>query len=183
MPEFRGFPKVPRLANIKMVVTEKLDGTNACVVVDEDGNVSAQSRKRVIVPGDDNYGFAGWVHANADELRTLGTGYHFGEWWGQGIQRNYGLKEKRFSLFNVYRYHESRGDEADPLPTCCHLVPLLGQGELDIGWINARLRLLQKHGSEAVPGFMNPEGLMVYLSPINQYIKVPIDPLPKGDSG
>jgi hypothetical protein len=79
-----------------------------------------RSRSRWITPDDDNFGFAAWVEANRDELLTLGPGRHFGEWWGSGIQRGYGLPkgEKRFSLFNVSRWGESR-------PACCHVVPVL----------------------------------------------------------
>jgi hypothetical protein len=56
-----------------------------------------------------------------DDLLTLGPGRHFGEWWGAGIQRRYGLTEKRFSLFNVTRWGEAR-------PACCHVVPTLYRG-------------------------------------------------------
>ncbi len=60
------------------------------------------SRTRWITAQDDNHGFARWVEGNKQELLKLGAGRHFGEWWGSGIQRGYGLQkgEKRFSLFN-----------------------------------------------------------------------------------
>lgn len=58
--EFTPFPKIARL-NRTVVVTEKIDGTNAAVGVTEDGVVYAQSRKRVITPEQDNFGFATWV--------------------------------------------------------------------------------------------------------------------------
>src|SRR5687767_11177216 len=103
MNEFREFQKIARL-NRAVIVTEKIDGTNGCVVVSEDGlTVTAQSRSTIITPQNDNFGFAKWVQDNAEELKQLGPGYHYGEWWGCGIQRKYGLDEKRFSLFNVSR--------------------------------------------------------------------------------
>ena len=37
-------------------------------------------------------------------MTFLVPGRHFGEWWGSGIQRGYGLDEKTFSLFNAYRW-------------------------------------------------------------------------------
>jgi hypothetical protein len=43
----------------------------------------------------DNMGFAKWVKENASSLLMLGEGRHYGEWYGKGIQRNYGLEEKR----------------------------------------------------------------------------------------
>ncbi len=155
MSEFREFQKIPRL-NRDVIVTEKIDGTNGCVVIGEDGSVVAQSRSRIITPQDDNFGFAKWVEANAENLRKLGPGYHYGEWWGQGIQRGYGLTEKRFSLFNV-----SRWGSYDARPECCHVVPVLGSG---IAFEVAHLALesLRKTGSIAAPGFMKPEGIVAF---------------------
>jgi hypothetical protein len=111
--DFKEFPKMPRLSR-EIIVTEKIDGTNAQVaVVELDGYsapgavwegdglaIYAGSRTRWITPKADNFGFAAWVRDNAEELATLGPGNHFGEWWGAGIQRRYGLTDKRFSLFN-----------------------------------------------------------------------------------
>ena len=80
--------------------------------------------------GRDNYGFAAWATAHKDELIAgLGAGRHFGEWWGQGIQRKYGLAEKRWSLFNVSKWTEAR-------PACCHVVPTLWRGDFDTNEIN-----------------------------------------------
>ena len=84
--EFKKFDSIPRLSK-DMVITEKVDGTNACVVVMEDGTIFAQSRNKIITPTDDNHGFAKWVESNKEELLKLGVGYHFGEWYGCGIQR------------------------------------------------------------------------------------------------
>ena len=97
--EFIAFPKIARLRR-DCVITEKLDGTNAQIVIQDGEIVAVGSRSRWITPGKDtdNYGFAGWVEQNRAELLGLGDGTHFGEWWGSGIQRNYGLTEKRFSL-------------------------------------------------------------------------------------
>lgn len=174
---FRSFGKIPRLTNLTMTITEKLDGTNACVVVNEDGTVHAQSRKRIITPEDDNYGFAAWVAANAEELSALGTGYHFGEWYGRGIQRNYGLDERRFALFNVGKWVL---DAAKPAPSCCQTVPILDVSPFDMDRISNIYDALMYYGSSAAPGFDSPEGLMVYLYPLNTYLKVPLDPIPKG---
>lgn len=132
MTEFVGFPKIARL-NREIVVTEKIDGTNAQVEITEDGIVRAGSRNRYITPEGDNHGFAAWVRDNADDLRRLGPGRHFGEWWGSGIQSGYGLPkgEKRFSLFNVSRWDDDVLNEEDGLPArprCCGVVPTLYRG-------------------------------------------------------
>lgn len=156
MTEFREFQKIPRLYR-EVIVTEKIDGTNGCVVVGEDGAIAAQSRSRLITPADDNFGFAKWVEANADELRKLGPGYHYGEWWGQGIQRGYKLTEKRFSLFNVSRWGDSR-------PTCCHVVPEIWRGgaKESFSVVDTALNILRTQGSFAAPGFMKPEGVIAF---------------------
>lgn len=173
-PEFRPFPKMPRLSR-ECIITEKIDGTNASVFITDDGEIFAGSRNRWIAPEDDNYGFAAWVRDNAEQLQQLGPGHHFGEWWGRGIQRNYGLTERRFSLFNVGRW-ALHGTEpqaiptADPrivktqdvLPPCCGLVPVLYRGQFDTAFANSSLTMLGAIGSKAAPGFMKPEGIVVF---------------------
>lgn len=192
VPEFVPFPKIPRLRR-DCIITEKLDGSNAgiqivpigeaeghdkIISVVDDHAIFAQSRSRFIVPGDDNYGFARWVADNAPELVKLGPGTHFGEWWGQGIQRGYGLKEKRFSLFNVGRW----GMDAERAPDCCGVVPLLFEGPFVDDAVEAMLELLKVSGSQAVPGFMKPEGIIVYLPAAKNLYKVLLekDDIPKG---
>lgn len=158
MIEFIPFPKIARL-NREVVVTEKIDGTNASVYVGDDfATVLAGSRTKWITPEADNFGFARWVKEHEDELRVgLGPGTHYGEWWGAGIQRRYGLSEKRFSLFNVARW----GDDA-VRPKCCHVVPELSRGisMVDrLGYaVGDAMALLRRYGSQAAPGFMKPEG-------------------------
>lgn len=76
--DFVEFPKMARLSR-EIIITEKIDGTNACVFVGEDGKIKAGSRTRWITPQDDNFGFAAWVEQNADTLRELGPGRHFGD--------------------------------------------------------------------------------------------------------
>lgn len=155
--EFQVFRKIPRYEG-EMVITEKIDGTNGLVAIFEDGEVKAGSRNRWIVPGDDNFGFAKWVHEHEDELRTgLGVGYHYGEWWGGSIQRGYGVKDKRFSLFNVDRWKD------DPsLPACCSVVPTLLHGQVSEDATFTILKDLDINGSYAAPGYDKPEGIIVY---------------------
>lgn len=172
--EFVEFPKMARLSR-EIIVSEKIDGTNACVGIAADGQIYAGSRSRWITPADDNFGFAAWVQAHRDELLTLGPGRHFGEWWGAGIQRRYGLTEKRWSLFNVARWalHGTEPKQiatADPrviktqdvLPPCCGLVPVLYRGAFDTTAIECVLSELRRDGSAAAPGFTRPEGIVVF---------------------
>jgi RNA ligase-like protein len=147
----------------------------------------AGSRTRWIRPknpgekGDpDNYGFAAWVRANADELVKLGPGKHFGEWYGAGINSAYGLVngDRRFALFNTSRWFRSSPDENLPGvsrydessdmgalvagPACCYVVPVLYRGAFTTAAIELTLNILETFGSKAVPGFMKPEGIVVY---------------------
>lgn len=154
--DFIGFPKMARLSR-EVVITEKIDGTNAQICITEDGQFFVGSRTRWITPQDDNAGFARWVYEHKDELITgLGHGQHFGEWWGQGIQRKYGLLEKRFSLFNTSRWTD------DVRPACCSVVPELYRGEFNTLSVENVLAELRMFGSKAAPGFMKPEGVVIY---------------------
>jgi RNA ligase len=160
-PEFLEFPKIARLAR-EIIVTEKLDGSNGVIHVGEDGEVLAGSRSQWLI-GSDNFGFAKWVQEHKDELRTLGAGRHYGEWWGSGIQRGYGLPkgEKRFSLFNVARWDENFLGSL-LRPPCCHVVPVLYRGPFLTECIEAELKALKESGSRAAPGFMKPEGVVIF---------------------
>jgi len=192
--KFIPFPKMARLSR-EVVITEKIDGTNAQILVldlpdDEEmptgtpiiavcGRrlIYAGSRNRWLTPSNDNHGFATWVQDNAEELAKLPVGRHFGEWWGSGIQRGYGLSkgEKRLSLFNVQRFHlhgqppkiEMTEDprvfkESIELPRCVSLVPVLYQGVFDTTVADRVCDQLRDGGSHASPFFMDPEGVIVY---------------------
>uniref|UniRef100_A0A6M3LUK9 Putative RNA ligase n=1 Tax=viral metagenome TaxID=1070528 RepID=A0A6M3LUK9_9ZZZZ len=176
MNEFVGFPKIARLSR-DVIITEKIDGTNAQIFIGEDGDFLVGSKNRWITPENDNFGFARWAMEHREELLKLGSGRHFGEWWGSGIQRGYGLPkgEKRFSLFNTVRWclHDQepqRIETADPriekyqerLPECCGLVPVLYRGIFDEINYGDLLAELSATGSHASPGFMKPEGIVAY---------------------
>ncbi len=168
-PKFESFPKIPRL-NRTIIITEKIDGTNAQVCITEDGKVYAGSRNRWITPDNDNQGFACWVKLHEDELRAgLGIGTHYGEWWGAGIQRRYGLLEKRFSLFNTHRWKD------DVRPKICSVVPTLYIGAFSQEKIQEVLEDLRTNGSKAAPGFMQPEGIVVFMSASHSMHKVTLD--------
>ncbi len=168
VPEFREWPKIPRL-NRECIITEKIDGTNGCVVVTADG-VFAQSRNMTLIDNDP-FGFLAWVTRNADALRaTLGEGYHYGEWWGRGIQRNYGLTERRFSLFNVTRWADLPANDYG-LAT----VPVLYRGPFSTGAVENEVENLRLFGSRAVQGFMKPEGVVVWHDAAQHGFKVTLE--------
>jgi hypothetical protein len=198
--EFQGFNKIGRLFR-DVVITEKIDGTNAAIGIvegltqpeingydfvihvgtnEQTFTVYAQSRSRLIHPGMDNHGFARWVWDNAIYLvDNLGTGLHFGEWWGSGINRGYGLPkgEKRFSLFNTHRWGSIEFD----LPSLGS-VPVLYEGPFDTRSVTFAMDTLRQIGSLASPGFMRPEGVVVYHRHANALFKATLenDQIPKG---
>jgi hypothetical protein len=236
MSEFKEFSKIPRL-NRDIVITEKIDGTNAAVLVEEQPEdsvqpgillesgtvVRAQSRSRFVSPEKDNYGFGRWVFDNAQALADLlGGGLHFGEWWGAGVQRKYNQTTKRFSLFNVTRYGQCESfldprclptygnkDVINPTTVVTHkfhdgvkmcqcrdaqagidtviggvplsTVPVLYRGpwftEATVWAPGLALNHLQVNGSQAAPGFMDPEGIVIFHEASGHLYKVTI----KGD--
>jgi len=214
--EFTAWPKTPRLFR-DMIVTEKIDGTNAGIHIvklgDDDEEcpegaaevkdetqpfdtyyaVMAQSRKRLLAPGKltDNFGFAAWVHEHAAALVVnLGPGLHYGEWWGNGIQRGYGLSEgdKRFSLFNVHKYramglNERHETDTRPVVPGLGVVPLLDQHTFSTERVEEIKQRLIETGSQAAPGFMRPEGVIVYHTAAKATFKSLIenDDSPKGE--
>ncbi len=165
---FTPFRKIPRL-NRTCTITEKIDGTNACVHVTEAGDILTGSRNRWITPEDDNFGFAAYVQANRDAFLALGAGTHYGEWYGLGIQRNYGLTEKRFALFNVGKWNE------DNVPTGLYVVPTLYVGSFHTSAVEFHVDLLRVVGSSVAPGFMKPEGIIIYHHAAGHYYKVTLD--------
>jgi len=158
---FESFQKISRAnKSFGCVITEKLDGTNAQIVIEDGVIIGVGSRSRWIKPGKDtdNFGFAGWVQANAEPLLGLGDGAHFGEWFGTGIQRTYGLTERRFALFNTGRW-----SDAAVRPACCDVVPVLYAGEFSRETVRDQMHSLKDFGSVMVPGFSDPEGIVIYL--------------------
>lgn len=157
---FVSFPKLYRLRG-PVIITEKLDGTNAQIYIGPNGEFKVGSRTRWITPEKDNFGFARWAYDNkALLIATLGEGKHYGEWWGSGIQRGYRLKTKVFSLFNTSRWDklyllESGLSQID-------VVPVLYSGAFDTTAFDAVLTELKITGSIAAPGFMSPEGIVIY---------------------
>lgn len=179
--EFHTFNKIPRLSR-ECVITEKLDGTNAQILITEDKKLYAGSRNRWLIEDgvlvSDNFGFGAWVLQNKEELiEGLGIGRHFGEWWGAGIQRKYGLKEKRFSLFNTDKWSNEY-----VRPKCCHVVPVLYKGMFTTDRVDEWVLTLSVDGSKAAPGFMDPEGVVIYHVAAGTYFKKTIknDESPKG---
>lgn len=200
MAEFRPYGKTPRL-NRDIIITEKIDGTNAGIHVeelvpfdtsvdwtDERGvthvswcdnavRVSAQSRNRLIFPGKttDNAGFAGWVEENKRALaELLGKGLHFGEWFGPGVQgHGYGRDAKAFALFNPDRYDANALMDAQDAGVNIETVPVLYDGPFLQDAIEEAVSFLRRRGSQVwgAQG-LEAEGVIVFHTASRQVYKV-----------
>jgi hypothetical protein len=125
------------------------------------------------------------VEKNKDALKEqLGEGIHFGEWWGQGIQRGYNLKEKRFSLFNVHRWHTESDDCRCIEAPICFVVPTLATLEkFNTNEVDEAMVKLKESGSIASKGFMNPEGIVIFHTQNSALFKVTYEYDEKGKTG
>lgn len=189
--ELKSFSEIKKWLPLRMVITQKIHGSNAQVCIfpkgqpselipgnvdtafNADGtprdgyDVKVGSRERWIFPGKttDNFGFAQFVEDNKQEfIDKLGPGTHYGEWAGPGINSGEGLKEKTFILFNHGRPYENG------LPPRTVLAPVLfdsaNLGEWNPGltpdiYIDSVMTDLKLNGSKLVPGFMRPEGCVI----------------------
>jgi hypothetical protein len=163
MLEFKPWPKIKRYEGNWVAITEKIDGTNACIIIKGGVVIGCQSRNKLITPQDDNMGFANWVESNKEKLSTLGDGYHYGEWAGPGIQSNpHKLEKKTFFLFNVKRWSKEN------IPDVCEVVPVLYSGDLyphTVAQVMADLAL-------SAENLYIPEGVIIYYESTGSYNKV-----------
>lgn len=175
--EFEEFPKLHRLFR-DITVTEKIDGTNAQIYIPEVDSEPLRfgSRNRWVTEQSDNYCFAKWGYQHADELRKLlGPGRHYGEWWGIGINRGYGRRDRTFSLFNSARWTEAVANNPGFAAVGVSVVPVLYQGPFSEESIREALWRLKNEGSHMVPGFMSPEGVVVFHEASRLSFKITLD--------
>jgi hypothetical protein len=194
---FEKFPSLTRFSH-GWTITEKLDGTNAQILIvpncevtndaavggfrlgfegggDSGLSILAGSRSQLLTATKqgDNHGFARFVADHAAELiEVLGAGRHFGEWVGKGVnKRGYNLDEKVFALFNVHRWGGAE------LPPRLRAVPVLFEGYADNPGAEAEKALagLRANGSAFAPGFTNPEGIVMRHGPSGTLFKKTFD--------
>ena len=178
---FEAFEKMARMKR-ECTITEKVDGTNAQILFNEDGELLVGSRKREIWPegtegkpkGCDNVAFAKWVYENRTALfEFLGQGRHFGEWCGGKIQRGYGMVERKFLLFNSGRFGEGKQEIPEDLTNAgLGVVPVLFKGVFTTDTVDKVMTDLKNTGSHVGEGFMNPEGVVVYHHALRKSFKI-----------
>lgn len=175
MVEFREWPKIPRGTGETVTITEKIDGTNACIIVEINSGgvaevVGVQSRNKLITPNDDNMGFANYVEQNKEELASkLGEGYHYGEWAGPGIRKNHhNLEKKTLFLFNSNRWQDGRQER----PAGVECVPVLYEGQpIKENGDNAIDIAMQDLWLNAKNAGYHPEGIIVWYHKTKRYEK------------
>lgn len=176
--DFAPFPKIPRL-NRDVIITEKIDGTNALIFITPDNQIFAGSKNKWITIDEDNHGFAAFCNENKESLISLGPGIHRGEFYGFGINKNPHLKTtKRLALFNT-KYITDDEWKAK-LPSCCDVVPLLYTGPLSFNVINSLIDYLRRSGS-GLGG--KAEGVIIYHTASGQGFKVTCENDDKPKSG
>lgn len=205
---FEKFSKIRRIDGLKMWVTEKINGTNGQILVDDEAVqiLCVGSRGRPILPDvpaarhpvtgrtvrddagkpvipkqvRDNFGFACQVYQDEEWVaEALGPGRHYGEWAGPGIQKNpLDLPTRLFFLF-------SRSDRYDTdglvFIDWLRLVPELYEGPLDFDQVEMIMDDLLEQGTyvaDAGPDARAPEGVVV--ATLDQRFKFTPDPRPKG---
>lgn len=107
-------PTLGSLPTLTFEITTKIHGTNAGIGIDDDGNIYAMSRSKVLIPGQsDNAGFAVFVESHKDWFKEtleymksqfLGAQvFLYGEWCGRGIQGTVAVNQidKRLVLFTM----------------------------------------------------------------------------------
>jgi hypothetical protein len=198
---FEKFPSLTRFSH-GWTITEKLDGTNAQILIVRNADVTndawvngfvlastrdgaeawddrlsilAGSRSQLLTTTKqgDNHGFARFVADNAEMLfATLGAGRHFGEWVGKGVNKRHYNLDEK--VFVLFNTH--RWTDAE-LPPRLRVVPVLFEGYADNPGAEAEkaLAALRENGSAFAPGFTNPEGIVMRHGPSGTLFKKTFD--------
>lgn len=76
-------------------------------------------------------------------------------------------------------YKEDRNipllEKQEYCPDCCYVVPILYEGLFDTFLIDGLLNVMKEKGSRAAPGFMRPEGVVIYHKAGNLMFKKTIE--------
>jgi hypothetical protein len=170
--DFIKWPKIPRADRaLGCIITEKVDGTNAQIARSEDGDTwYFGSRSRWLSLEKDNFNFCWWGHqpgvVNGLENIVNPGRRIYGEWFGAGIQRRYGLEGKFFMPFN-HTFEDAITHNPAVKGLNIVPVPVLYKGRFEWGRVIEAMDFLDTDGSQVAPGFMKPEGVVVYFPQIN----------------
>jgi len=196
MAEFKRYPRIKRSLGLgNMLITEKIDGTNAMFVIeDKKLTLLGTHRRQLLMIGDPkliehyqhipdleyreslmaeeprraHFGFVGWCEDHKEELESIGDGVYYGEWVTpevKGCQRYPYEGPPKLFLFCPQRWPEQR-----PQPACLDLVPTLYRGPFNEEMIQTVIDELDGD-SVAFPGSDNPEGIIIELLQLKKLCK------------
>ncbi len=174
MSEHIKFPKIPRVEKVEVIITEKLDGTNALIYIDDNGDMKFGSRNRWLTEDSDNHGFYTFCMKNKDMLARLGRGYHYGEFIGSGIARQYGFTngERKLYMFDARLVDRELGDNIKVVPILKQATLHDMTGLFDLrDYINPSTTVRES----TINKDTRMEGVMIFLTHLNKYIKVIYD--------
>ena len=176
---YNSFPSIERLENIYCIISEKIDGTNSLIEINET-NVRFGSRNRYISFSDDNAGFANFFKdyearfEDAAKDITTDESYPlriYGEWFGCGIQRGYGLKDKFFMPFNSF-YSEKLIEYQVPNVIAPNIMYT---GKFSMEVVDTCMQQLKLNGSGVVKDYKQPEGIVIFFPKYNFRLKETFD--------
>ena len=189
MNNYPSFPSIERVENVYIVISEKIDGTNGLIelcgipeqMYPNECPIKFGSRNRYISIEDDNYGFANFFTPHIDkiliaikhikeesesEIDKVCIQRIYGEWFGQGIQRTYNLKERFFMPFSTF-YAEKMIEAGVPNIIKPYIFYAGKENEAPM-FLET---LLKDKGSYLIPGYMHPEGLVYHYPKYNKRVK------------
>ncbi len=173
--EFIKYLKTKRFTS-NIIITEKIDGTNAQLVWDEDHQIlRCGSRNRYLNYSyePDNFGFAAWVDKNREVLTKYFKDFDYpiyGEWWGKGIQRGYEVDQKYFSIFHTGLFGDKIPQELYNIGV--RYVPVLYEGLNVDDPIHTIYHQLFDQGSKLKYNYMNPEGICIFFKDTGTIFKM-----------
>ena len=197
MSNYASFPSIERLENIYCVISEKVDGTNGLIEINEvfpvgepkEIQIRFGSRNRYITFNNDNADFANFfrhyearfkdvaadiilkeLEVSGETLTECQEQYPlriYGEWFGSGIQRGYGLKDKFFMPFSTF-YAEKLIEYQVP-----NIVKpnIMYTGKFNKLTADMCMNTLAIHGSGIIKDYKRPEGIVIHFPKYNFRLK------------
>ena len=180
---YPSFPSIERLENLYCHITEKVDGTNGLIEIGIQTDllltVNFGSQNRYISSHDDNMGFVNFFEQHTgdifniydmikEEKGDITLPLHiYGEWFGKGIQRGYGLADKHFMPFSEFLATKliDAGVPNIKMPVTLH------SGKFSIATLDGCMNKLKDEGSQVIPGYNRPEGVVIYFPTYNFRLK------------
>jgi len=168
MSKWKKWSSIIQQKNERLIVTEKMDGTNVSIEIHGD-NMICRSRSEIITgEGDlDHHGFLAWCYKNRKNILKLGDGIHYGEFCGPGIVKNrHGFPDPVLFLFKSPKMRDEDFNIIIETSGLIAYVPIVYKGTRD-GYDPEALR----KSYLPVSGDAYLEGFVEYCIDSNHYAK------------